>query len=74
MREEEGLFDLVVAGVVRRFYRWEDIPAAFEHVVRFEPKIPPGPHTAEQHAQAALWNERLQTLMELERAGSNQGG
>lgn len=65
-------FDLIVGGVLRSYQRWEDLPAVFDHVVRFEPAIPPAPHTPEQHAEAALWNQRLQKLMEMERARSNQ--
>lgn len=64
----EGRFDLIVHGVLRTYRRWADIPAVFDHVVRFEPAIPPAPHTPEQHAAAAMWNDRLQTLMEMERA------
>ncbi len=65
-------FDLIVHGVLRSYHRWEDIPAVFDHVVRFEPEIPPPPHTAEQHAEIEQWQDRLQALMEIERAGSNQ--
>lgn len=68
----EGRFDLIVAGVLRSYQRWEDIPAVFDHVVRFEPAIPPAPHTPEQHAEVAMWSRRLQTLMEMERASGNQ--
>lgn len=68
----EGRFDLIVDGVLRSYQRWEDLPAAFDHVVRFEPVIPPAPHTLEQHAEAALWNRRLQQLMEVERASRNE--
>lgn len=68
----EGRFDLIVDGVLRSYQRWEDLPAVFDHVVRFEPELAPGPHSEEQHEAAALWNARLQQLMEIERAGSNQ--
>jgi len=68
----QGRFDLIVDGVLRSYQRWEDLPAAFDHVVRFEPEIPPPPHTPEQHAEIALWPARLQELMEIERARSNQ--
>lgn len=71
MTGSEGRFDLIVDGVLRSFRRWEDLPAVFDHVVRFEPAIPPPPHTPEQHAKAAMWNQRLQELMEVERARSN---
>lgn len=68
----EGRFDLIVDGVLRSYRRWEDLPAVFDHVVRFEPAISPAPHTPEQHAEAATWNDRLQQLMEVERARSNK--
>jgi hypothetical protein len=69
----QGRFELIVDGVLRSYQRWEDIPLAFDHVVRFEPAVPPAPHTPEQHAEAAVWNARLQQLMEVERARSNKG-
>jgi hypothetical protein len=65
-------FDLIVHGVLRSFYRWEDVPYVFDRVVRFEPEIPPPPHTPEQHAEIEQWNARLQTLMEMERARRDQ--
>ncbi len=64
-------FDLIVGGVLRTYRRWEDIPVVFDHVVRFEPEIPPPPHTPEQHAEIELWPGRLQELMQVERARSN---
>lgn len=72
MTYRQGRFDLIVGGVLRSYQRWEDLPLQFDHVIRFEPDIPPPPHTPEQHAEAAMWNARLQQLMEIERAGSNK--
>lgn len=71
MTYRQGRFDLIVGGMLRSYQRWEDLPAVFDHVVRFEPDIPPAPHSDEQHAEAAMWNARLQQLMEMERARSN---
>lgn len=65
-------FDLIVDGVLMTFERWEDLPAVFDHVVRFEPDIPLAPHTPEQHAEIMRWPARLQQLMEIERARSNE--
>lgn len=65
-------FELIIDGALATFERWEDLPAVFDHVIRFEPDIPSAPHTPEQHAEASLWNDRLQSLMEVERARSNQ--
>lgn len=72
MTHGQGRFDLIVHGVLRSYQRWEDLPMVFDRVIRFEPHIPPPPHTPEQHAEIALWNERLQELMRTERASSNQ--
>ena len=72
MTYRQGRFDLIVDGVLRSYQRWEDLPVVFDHVVRFEPDLPPAPHSEEQHEDAALWNARLQQLMEIERAGSNE--
>jgi hypothetical protein len=71
VKYRQGRFDLIVDGVLRSYQRWEDLPLAFDHVVRFEPDIPPGPHSHDQHEEIALWNGRLQELMEIERARSN---
>ena len=51
---------------------WDQVPQSFDHVIKFAPVIPPEPHTEEQHEEIALWNDRLQQLMEIERnAGNN---
>ena len=67
-----GQFDLIVDGVLRSYHRWEDLPAVFDHVTRFEPEIPLPPHTPEQHAEIESWPARLAALMEVERARSNE--
>ena len=64
-------FQFVVNGELRTYTSWEDIPEEFEHVIKFLPDIPPEPHTEEEHAEMALWNTRLQELMEKERARNN---
>ncbi len=67
----QGRFDLIVDGMLRSYQRWDDIPQQFDHVIRFEPAIPDGPHTHDEHGEIAVWNARLQKLMEIERARSN---
>ena len=64
-------FQFVVNGELRTYTSWKDIPEEFEHVIKFLPDIPPEPHTEEEHAEMALWNTRLQELMEKERARNN---
>ena len=64
-------FVFKVNGELVSFDKYEDIPEKFEHVIKFIPDVPPEPHTEEEHAEMALWNTRLQELMEKERARSN---
>ena len=52
------------------YNNYEDIPNNFDHVISFKPVIPPGPHTQEQHDEIEKWNNKLQRLMEIERASS----
>ena len=55
------------------FDKYEDIPDEFEHVIKFLPDIPEpvnDDHTDEEHEELAKWNDRLQELMEKERARS----
>ena len=64
-------FQFIINGELVLYDKYEDIPEDFEHVIRFIPDIPPEPHTEDEHAEMALWNTRLQELMEKERARSN---
>ena len=64
-------FEFVVNGELVLYDKYEDIPEDFEHVIRFVPDMPEDPHTEEEHAEMALWNTRLQKLMEKERGRSN---
>ena len=51
--------------------KWEDVPEEFDHVIKFIPDIILPPHTIEDHEELGKWNDRLQELMEKERARSN---
>ena len=64
-------FQFIVNGELITYDKYEDIPEKFEHVIKFIPDIPEEPHTEEEHDELSLWNERLQQLMEKERARSN---
>ena len=64
-------FQFVVNGELVLYDKYEDIPEDFEHVIKFIPDMPEEPHTEEDHAEMALWNTRLQQLMEKERARRN---
>ena len=64
-------FQFLIDGNLVTYDRYEDIPETFDHVIKFIPDIPPEPHTEDEHAEMALWNIRLQQLVEKERARSN---
>lgn len=56
-------FEVLIGGARWRFDRWESIPLELDEVIRFEPAIPPSPHTPEQHAEIELWPSRLKELL-----------
>jgi|TARA_B110000305_G_C18980896_1_gene421593 hypothetical protein len=58
-------------GELFTYTRYEDIPLDFDHIIEFNPSIPPDPHTEEQHKEIEQWPSRLEKLMEIERASSN---
>lgn len=64
-------FVLLVNGELKTYHNYEDIPEEFDNVIKFLPEMPPAPHTHDEHEEMSLWNERLQKLMEKERARSN---
>lgn len=65
-------FVIMISGQLHEFDRYEDIPDHFDHVIEFVPEIPPGPHTADQHAEIEAWIPRFERLMEIEHASSSQ--
>lgn len=42
---------------------FDDIPDAFDHLIKFAPEYPEPPHTDEQHEEMATYNDKLQELM-----------
>ena len=64
-------FQFIVNGELITYNKYQDIPEEFEHVIKFLPDIILPPHTEEEHEELAKWNDRLQELMEKERARSN---
>ncbi len=63
-------FQFIINGELISFDNWENVPDEFDHVIKFLPDIPEDPHTEDEHEELALWNDRLQQLMEKERARS----
>ena len=65
-------FVLLVNGELKTYADYGDIPDEFDNVIKFIPEIPNGPHSHNEHDEIEKWNEKLQLLMEKERASSNK--
>jgi hypothetical protein len=63
-------FQFIINGELVTFDNYENIPDEFEHVIRFLPDVISEPHTEDEHEEIAVWNDRVQQLMEKERARS----
>lgn len=64
----KGVFVLIVNGELKTFYDYNDIPEDFDHVIKFMPDVPPGPHSHDQHEEMEKWTDLLQQLVAKERA------
>jgi hypothetical protein len=64
-------FVVLRKGVLETYNKYEDIPEDFDHIIKFLPDIPDGPHTDEQHEEIESWNEKLQELLKKERNASS---
>lgn len=45
----EGDYIVLVDGQRLVLSHWDDIPAEVDAIIKFVPRIPPGPHTQAQH-------------------------
>ena len=59
-------------GVLETYTNYNDIPDDFDHVIKFLPEIPEGPHTEEQHEEIEKWNDKLQILIQKERVNASR--
>ena len=59
-------FAILIDGKVQVFDNYDDIPETFENVIRFEPEVPPEPHTEEQHEEIEKWHDKFKELMKRE--------
>jgi len=66
----KGEFIIMVEGKLITYTDYDDIPNTFDHVIKFNPDYPEGPHTQEEHEYMETFNDKLQTLMEIERNAS----
>jgi hypothetical protein len=59
-------FVVLRKGILETYNKYEDIPENFDHIIKFLPDIPDGPHTDEQHEEIDSWNDKLKELMKRE--------
>lgn len=67
-----GEFVVLIDGKLHTYTKYEDIPQDFDNLIKFEPIPLEEPHTHEDHEEMNSWNQKLQILMEKERARSNK--
>ena len=67
----KGEYIILKNGKLITYTDYNDIPNTFENVISFNPDWPEPPHTVEDHELMEVFNDKLQALMEIERASSN---
>ena len=50
-------------GAIHEATHWDDLPAEMDFIIRFSPKAPGEPHTDEDHAAIATFDDRLQEAL-----------
>ena len=63
----KGLFQVVVDGELKTFHHYNRIPKVIDRVIRFEPEIPEGPHTDEEHEWIESLPQYMTEIMKRER-------
>ena len=68
-----GTFIIKEENELITYTKYEDIPMVFDHVIKFDPEWPVGPHTDKEHEYMETFNDKLKELMQRERtyASSN---
>ena len=59
----EGEFVVKVNGELIRHTKARDIPASFDHLIKFAPTPPEPPHDVNDHTEMSRYTEYLQELM-----------
>jgi len=65
-------FVIMISGQIQEFDHYDAIPEVFDHVIEFDPEIPPPPHTEAQHKEIDQWHDLFLELMRREHASSSQ--
>ena len=67
MDDLEGKFVIRDEDKLIEFDRCGDLPEEFDHLISFEPNIPPTPHSVNDHIAMSKWSEYLQELCSRQR-------
>ena len=67
----KGEYVIMVDGKLITYTDYDNIPDTFDHVIKFNPDWPESPHTQEDHDMMAVFNDKLQVLMEIEKNASS---
>ena len=67
----KGEYVIKINGELITYTDYDDIPNTFDHVIKFNPDWPEEPHTQEDHDLMAVFNNKLQRLMEIEKNASS---
>ncbi len=67
MEELTGTFVVKRDGELIEVDRCGDLPDTFDHLISFEPTIPPAPHSVNDHIEMSKWSDYLQELVKRER-------
>lgn len=65
-------FVILRKGVLETYTQYEDIPDDLDHVIKFRPDIPDGPHSHDEHDEIEQWNQKLQLLIQKERENASR--
>ena len=63
----EGEFVIRDNDQIIRHTKARDLPASFDHLISFKPKVPEPPHTVNDHVEMSKYADYLQELMTRER-------
>ncbi len=62
MDDLKGKFVIRDEDKLIEFDRCGDLPDTFDHLISFEPTIPPTPHSVNDHIEMSKWADYLQIL------------
>ena len=65
-----GTFSVRVGSRLITVDHWDKLPEKFDHLICFDPKIPDGPHTSEDHELISLVPGKFKELLDRQSGSS----